>query len=155
VDAYALPGVSYLLAGAMGLFGEHLSVARAIAGVFFSSMVLGLYACALALFDQKRAALCGLSLLSLKFFAYPIYTTFFYADPSVVAAVIALAIFLRHAFDGASMRLLWVGIFAGLSIVTKQSTGIYFALVFAIVLAFPAFAHGPRRRSARFAELAN
>ena len=153
VDAYAFPGVSYLLAGMMSLFGEHLSVARALAGAFYCATVVGVYACAIALVDQKRAALCGLSLLSLKFFAFPIFTMFFYADPSVAAAILALALFLRHPFSGASRRLFWVGVLTGLSIVTKQSTGIYVAAVFAAVLCFPTFAHGPRRRDSRLAEV--
>ena len=153
VDAYPFPGVTYLLAGMMSLFGEHLSVARTIAGSFYCMTVLGVYACAIALVDQKRAALCGLSLLSLKFFAFPIYTMFFYADPSVAAAILALALFLRHPFDGASTRLFWVGVLTGLSLVAKQSTGIYVAAVFAVVLCFPGFAHGPRRQAARLAEV--
>jgi hypothetical protein len=153
VDAYAFPGASYLLAGMMSLFGEHLSVARTVAGSFYCATVLGVYACAVALVDQKRAALCGLSLLSVKFFAFPIYTMFFYADPAVAAATLALALFLRHPFDGASQRLFWVGVLTGLSIVTTQSTGIYVAAVFAMVLCFPGFAHGPRRRVGRLAEV--
>ena len=55
VDAYAFPGVSYLLAGMMSIFGEHLSVARALAGSFFCTSVLGVYACALTLMDRRRA----------------------------------------------------------------------------------------------------
>jgi hypothetical protein len=153
VDAYAFPGVSYLLAGMMSLFGEHLSVARTVAGSFYCATVLGVYACAIALVDQKRAALCGLSLLSVKFFAFPIYTMFFYADPSVAAAVLALALFLRHPFNGASKRLFWIGVLTGLSLVAKQSTGIYVAIVFAVVLCFPAFAHGPRHRDGRVPEV--
>jgi len=153
VDAYAFPGVSYLLAGMMSIFGEHLSVARTVAGSFFCATVLGVYACAIALVDQKRAALCGLSLLSVKFFAFPIYTMFFYADPSVATAILALALFLRHRFDGASKRLFWIGVLTGLSLVAKQSTGIYVAIVFAVVLCFPGFAHGPRRRDGRLPEV--
>ena len=154
VEAYAFPGVSYLLAGVMSIFGEHLSVARAVAGSFFCATVLGVYSCALALVDQRRAALCGLAILSLKFYAFPIYTMFFYADASIATALLALALFLRHPFAGASTRLVWIGVLTGLSIVTKQPTGIYLAAVFAIVLRFPGFAHGPRQRPARTAELA-
>lgn len=152
IDAYAFPGVSYLLAGMMSLFGEHLSIARTLAGSFYCATVLGVYACAIALVDQRRAALCGLSLLSLKFFAFPIYTMFFYADPSIAAAMLALALFLRHPFDGASGRLFWIGVLTGLSVFTKQSTGIYVAIVFAVVLCFPRFAQGPRRLNKRMAE---
>jgi len=152
VDAYAFPGVSYLLAGMMSIFGEHLWVARALAGSFYCTIVLGVYACAVTLMEQKRAALCGLSLLSLKFLAFPIFTMFFYADASLAAAILALALFLRHRFKGPSLRLFGVGVLTGLSIVTKQPTGIYVAAVFAVVLAYPAFAHGPRRRVSRLAE---
>ena len=154
IDAYAFPGATYLVAGAMSVFGEHLAVARTVAGIFYCTMTLGVYASALTLIDQRRAALCGLSLLSLKFFAYPIYSMISYPDPSIAAAVVALALFLRHPFHGASMRLFWVGVLAGLSIVTKQSTGIYVAGVFGLVLCFPGFAHGPTRRSARLGEVA-
>jgi hypothetical protein len=152
VEASTFPAVTYLLAGMMSLFGEHLSVARALAGSFFCTMVLGTYACAVALIDQRRAALCGLSLLSLKFLAFPIYTMFFWSDPALAAAIVALALFLRHRFDGPSQRLFWVGVLTGLAVVSKQSTGIYVAVVFAVVLCFPAFAHGPRRRAKRIAE---
>jgi hypothetical protein len=153
VDAYAFPGVSYLLAGMMSIFGEHLSVARALAGSFFCTIILGVYACALTLMDRRRAALCGLSLLSLKFFAFPIFTMFFYADASLAAAILALALFLRHSFGGPSARLFGVGLLTGLSIVTKQSTGIYVAAVFAIILLSPALVHGPKRRFSRTREL--
>lgn len=105
IDAYAFPGVSYFLAGMMSLFGEHLSVARGVAGSVYVATVLGVYACAIALMNPKRAALCGLSLLSVKFFAFPIYTMFFYADASVATALLALALFLRHPFEGPSWRL--------------------------------------------------
>jgi hypothetical protein len=155
IDAYPFPGVSYLLAGVMSIFGEHLSVARGVAGAIYCATLLGVYASALSLIDRRRAALCGLSLLCLKFFAFPIYTMFFYADASLAAAILALALFLRHRFDGASTRLFWVGVLAGLSIVTKQSTGILVAFVFALVLLFPAFAHGPRKRAHRLSELAS
>ena len=155
IDAYAFPGVSYLLAGVMSVFGEHLSVARGVAGAIYCVTLLGVYASAVAVIDPRRAALCGLSLLSLKFFAFPIYTMFFYADASVATAILALALFLRHRFDGASTRLFGVGVLAGLSIVTKQSTGILVAFVFALVLVFPAFAHGPRRRGHRLSEVSS
>lgn len=154
IDAYAFPGVSYFLAGMMSLFGEHLSVARGVAGSVYVATVLGVYACAIALMNPKRAALCGLSLLSVKFFAFPIYTMFFYADASVATALLALALFLRHPFEGPSWRLFWAGVLTALSIATKQSTGLYVAAVFALVLAFPGFAHGPRRRPARGLEVA-
>ncbi|HIK83820.1 MAG: glycosyltransferase family 39 protein [Myxococcales bacterium] len=155
IDAYAFPGVSYLLAGFMSIFGEHLSVARGVAGAIYCVTLLGVYASAVTLMNPRRAALCGLSLLSLKFFAFPIYTMFFYADASVAAAILALALFLRHRFDGGtSARLFGVGVLAGLSIATKQSTGILVAFVFALVLVFPAFAHGPRRRDGRLLEVA-
>jgi len=155
VDAYALPGASYLLALAMAIFGEHLAVARAIAGATFCAMVLGVYGCALSLMDTKRAAVCGLALLGLKFVAYPIYTMFFYADISVAAALLALALFLRHDFAGPSKRLFFVGLLTAASIVTKQSTGLLVAIVFGLVLSLPGFAHAIRSTNTRRAELAS
>ena len=42
IDAYPFPGAAYLLAGAMGLFGEHLSVARALAAIVYVTAIVGL-----------------------------------------------------------------------------------------------------------------
>lgn len=157
VDAYAFPGMAWLLAGAMGLFGEHVAVARALAGVVFCATVAGVHACALALMDARRAALCGLSMVALKFLAFPIYTMFFYADAAVASALLALALFLHRAGAGSALPLVGVGMLTGLSVLTKQSTGVGVAIVFAVVLAFPAFAHAPpapiprRRRLAAYA----
>lgn len=155
IDAYPFPGASYLLALAMGIFGEHLAVARALAGGVFSVVVLGTYAAALALVDRPRAALCGLASLSLKFLAFPIFTMYFYADLAMATSLVALAVFLRHERPGASVRLAVAGIFVGLAIVTKQNAGIYVAGAMGLLLAWPGLALRTRRRPAeRLGELA-
>ncbi|MBW2388458.1 MAG: hypothetical protein JRG89_08470, partial [Deltaproteobacteria bacterium] len=56
IDAYPFPGSNYLLALAMSLLGEHLSVARLLAALIYSGIVVTLYAIALQLLDRQRAA---------------------------------------------------------------------------------------------------
>ena len=64
LDAYVLPGASYLLALALGVFGEHLSVARWVAGGVFASIVLGVWACARQVIGTRRAVWVGVAMLS-------------------------------------------------------------------------------------------
>lgn len=154
IDAYPFPGTSYLLAFAMGVFGEHLAVARALAGAGFCLIVLGTYAAALAFLDRRRAALCGLALLSLKFLAFPMYTMFFYGDFALAACLVGLAIFLRHDYRGASLRLVALGVCVGIAIVSKQNAGIYVGGAIVSLLAWPGLAGFARaRRGDRWAEL--
>ena len=149
IDAYPLPGSSYLLALAMSIFGEHLSVARALAGLVWCTTVLGVYAAALRLVDARRAAWCGLSLLALKFWAFPSFTAYLYSDLALALAVVALAIFLRHPFRGPSWRLVVVGVLVGLATLSKQNTGIYLGSAVASLLLWSTLlAGGPRERAA-------
>ena len=53
VDAYPFPLAAYLAASAFSVFGEHLSVSRALAGLLFCATVLALYATALRLVDRR------------------------------------------------------------------------------------------------------
>ncbi|MEE2672633.1 MAG: glycosyltransferase family 39 protein [Myxococcota bacterium] len=149
IDAYPFPGAAYLLALGMAIFGEHLSVARGLAGAGFVCMVLSSYAAALVLVDRPRAALFGVALLSLKFLVFPNFTMFVYPDFAMTAAMTALAIFLRHPYRGASIRLVVAGIFAGLAVVTKQNVGLYVGLAMAGLLLWPEIAGGARRAVAR------
>jgi len=144
IDAYPFPGASYLLAFAMSIFGEHLAVARGLAGAVFCVVVLGSYASALAVLDRPRAALGGAALLALKFLAFPIFTMYFYADLAMAACVVALAVFLRHDPGGASWRLPIAGLFVGLAIVSKQNAGLYLGAAMVGVLAAPGLVGGRR-----------
>jgi hypothetical protein len=148
IDAYPLPGSSYLLALAMSIFGEHLSVARALAGLVFCTTVLGTYAAALALVGPQRAAWCGLSLLALKFWAFPNFTAYLYSDLALAFAVVTLALFVRHSFDGPSWRIAAVGVLVGFATLSKQNTGIYLGLAVGCLLLWPALLRaGPRERA--------
>jgi hypothetical protein len=149
IDAYPFPGAAYLLALGFSLFGEHLSVARGLAGVGFSCLVLGSYAAALMIVDRRCAALYGLALLSLKFLVFPNFTMYLYPDVAMTAVMTALAIFLRHRYRGACLRLLVAGAFVGLAVVSKQNLGLYVALAMLGLLAWPRIAGGERRRVAR------
>lgn len=144
IDAYPFPGASYLLAGAMTLFGEHLSVARALAGLNWCLVVGGLYACALPLLDRQRAAWFALSLLSFKFLAFPNFTAYLYSDLALAAAVGAIALLLRDRPTpgngrpaGGHARLLGVGLCIGVAALCKQNLGIYLGGAVAAVLLLP------------------
>jgi hypothetical protein len=137
IDAYPFPGSSYLLALAMSVFGEHLSVARALAGAGWCASVLGVYAAALQLMDRRRAALCGVSLLALKFWAFPNFSAYLYSDLALAFALPALALFLRRDPRGNPRQLLVLGGLAGLTLLAKQNTGLYLGGAMAALLLAP------------------
>jgi len=146
LDAYYLPGAAYLLAGWMWLFGEHLNVARWLAGIVFGCLVLGLYLTALQLLDRRRAALFGLSLLSFKFIAWPAFTAYMYSDLSLCFASFAIALLVGHAYRGASIRLVVAGSLVALATASKQSLGIYLAVASILLLALlPVLQSTPQR----------
>ena len=149
IDAYPFPGAAYLLALGMSIFGEHLSVARGLAGVGFGCLVLASYAAALALVDRRTAALYGLALLSLKFLVFPNFTMFLYPDFALTAVMAGLAFFLHRKPGGASGRLFAAGVSIGLAVVSKQNVGLYAALAMLALLAWPHFAGVPRTPQAR------
>jgi hypothetical protein len=146
LDAYQFPGACYFLAFWMRLFGEHLTVARVLAGGIYCSVVLILYLTALRLLDPKRAALFGLFLLCLKFLASPAFTTYLYSDLSFCFGCAAIALLIGHTYRGPSIRLLGAGICVGIALVSKQNLGIYLGAATAALLAFPGVLLGTPRR---------
>ncbi len=156
LDAYPFPGAHYLLAVGMRIFGEHLSVARWMAAAFYCGMVASLYATALQLMDRRWAALFGLSLLSLKFLAWPVFSAYLYSDVAFFGACVAIAALVTHGLRGASPHLLLAGAGIGVALACKQSLGIYLGAASAAALLFPRLVTGvrgaPLRR--RFGEVA-
>lgn len=149
IDAYPFPGAYYLVALAMAIFGEHLSVARALAGAVYCGIVLSLYLAALQILDRRRAALFGLSLLSFKFLSWPAFSIYIYADVALLFACCAIALLLAHRFRGASRQVVLAGLCVGLSFTCKQSLGIYLTAAAVAVLALPGFfLRQPRERPA-------
>ena len=139
IDAYPFPGSHYLLALAMALFGEHLAVARFLAGLIYGGIVVILYATALRLLDRSRAALFGIALLGCKFLAWPAYTSYFYWDLSFLAACVAVFLFLRGADRSARGPMIGIGAAIGIAFISKQSIGIYLGLAIALWLMFEWF----------------
>jgi len=127
VDAYPFPLASYLLAGWMGVFGEHVAVSRGLATLFYLATVAALYASALRLVGLARAALFGLFLLCVKYLAWPSFTAYTYWDVAFAFACVSVALLLGHRFRGASLRLAAAGVAAGLAVLAKQNVGIYLA----------------------------
>ena len=137
IDVYPFPGASYLVALAMGVFGEHLTVARLLAGAVYCGIVLSLYLAALQILDRRRAALFGLSLLSFKVLSWPSFTIYIYADVAFLFACAAIALLLGHRFHGASLRLVLAGFCVGLAVACKQNVGIYLGAAVVAVLILP------------------
>jgi hypothetical protein len=126
IDAYPFPLATYLLAGWLRLFGEHLAVSRGLATLFYLVVVASLYACALRLTGRRRAALFGLSLIPLEYLAWPSFTAFAYWDVSFAFGCAALALLVGARPDAAA-RLALAGLASGLAILSKQNLGIYLA----------------------------
>lgn len=141
IDAYPFPGSNYLLALAMAIFGEHMSVARTLAGFVYVGVVVTLYFTSLHLLDEKRAAVFGISLLGCKMLAWPAYTSYFYWDVSLLGASFAALLLLELLEPAAGnsgrserTRLLGIGAATGFAFITKQSIGIYLGAAITIVL---------------------
>ncbi len=134
IDAYPLPGSHYVLAAAMGLFGEHIAVARALAAFNFAGIVASLYAAAVVLIGPLRAFVFGLALLSFKLLAWPAFTGFYYWDFAFLGACVCTAALVRAP----STRVLLVaGLGAGVAVMAKQSLGLYVGAVAVGLLVFP------------------
>jgi hypothetical protein len=153
LDSFQFPGSHYLLAIGMKIFGEHLSVARWMAAGFYCAIVASLYLAALHLMERRWAALFGLSLLSFKFVAWPMFSAYFYSDIAFLGACVAIAALVADGFPRASLRLLLAGAGIGVAVACKQNVGIYLGAASAAALLFPRLVMGirpsPPRRSSR------
>jgi hypothetical protein len=150
IDAYPFPGAYYLGALAMGVFGEHLSVARWLAAALFLGVVASLYRASLHLLDPRRAALFGLSLLSFKFLAWPGFSAYLYSDVAFCATCAAIALLMGHRFRGASPRLVLAGVCVGIALLSKQNLGIYLGAAIASALLVPEWLLGTARAESRW-----
>jgi 4-amino-4-deoxy-L-arabinose transferase-like glycosyltransferase len=136
LDAYPFPAPTYLLAGAMRLFGEDVAVARALAALCYGGVGLGVYACALSLTTPARAACVGLWALGCKGFAWPAFSSYFYSDVALLGGVSATAALLRHERSPHPIWLVLAGFACALAIFSKQSLGLLLApLLVAALLA--------------------
>lgn len=150
IDAYPFPGAYYLGALAMGIFGEHLSVARWLAAALFLGVVASLYRASLHLLTPRRAALFGLSLLSFKFLAWPGFSAYLYSDVAFCATCAAIALLMGHRFRGASLRLVLAGVCVGIALLSKQNLGIYLGAAIASALLVPEWLLGTARAEPRW-----
>ena len=155
IDSYPFPLAPYLLAGAFAVFGEHLSVSRAVAGFFFCGITLSLYLTALHLIDRRRAALFAAMLLSFKFLAYPGFTVYSYWDISFCFGCIAIWLLVAHPFRGPTLRFALAGVAIGLALVAKQNLGIYLGGISGLLILFagPLLGAQRARRSEMVSEL--
>jgi len=136
VDAYQFPGSAYLLAGWFRVFGESVNAARWLAACVFSGLLLGLYATAVQLVDRRRAAICGVGLLSFKILAYPAFTAYMYSDLALCFASFAIALLVGHSYRGPSIRLVLAGVLVACATASKQNLGVYLAGASTLLLAF-------------------
>ena len=134
IDAYPFPGAAYLAAGAMGVWGEHLSVARAMAGVFFCVWLLALYFVALRLLGLARAVLLGAAFLSWKFLAWPAFSTYMYSDLAFTAGCGLLACLFASRRAPRLLHAFVAGLCAAVAVAGKQNLGLYLGAATLLVL---------------------
>jgi hypothetical protein len=127
LDAYPLPGASYLLAAAMALFGEHLAVARWLAAAVYAAVVVSLFAVARWVMAPRPALLAGVALLAFKFLAWPNFTAYLYSDVAFALACASVALFLSQGPGRGTGRVFSAGLLAGLALLCKQTVGLYLA----------------------------
>ncbi len=149
IDAYPFPGAPYLLAAAMSVFGEHLSVARSLAGVLYCVWVGALYLAALPLAGRSRAALFGLTLLAVKFVSWPAFSSYMYSDVSFTFGCLALLLLASPRARSVPVAMALAGVFVAGALASKQNLGIYLAgagLGVLVVDRFGLFGFGQRCR---------
>jgi hypothetical protein len=135
LDAYPLPGSSYLLAAAMKLFGERLEVARTVAAITFTMIVIGGYRITVLVAGRSAAALCGLWLISLRFLAYPAFHDSLYPDWALLFALWSILFFLRYQASDSPGALWKAGLLGGMTLLCKQNLGLYLgATISALIL---------------------
>jgi hypothetical protein len=145
LDAYPLPGASYLLAAAMALFGEHLAVARWLAAAVYAAVVVSLYAVARQVMGPRPALLAGVALLAFKFLAWPNFSAYFYSDVAFALACGSTLLFLSRGSARATRRLFAAGLLAGLALLCKQTVGLYLAGASVALLAVAPLGRGAAR----------
>lgn len=137
IDAYPFPAATYALALAMGVLGEHVSVARGLAALLFCGMVAALYAAALRFVSPRSAALFGVSLLSLKLVSWPAFSVYLYSEFAFVFSSAGIALLVWHRFQGPTPALVLAGACVALALASKQNLGIYLGVVAGLALTFP------------------
>lgn len=129
VDAFPLPGAWYLLAGVMALFGQSLVVARVLDAAIYTAMVVVSYVLARKVLGRGAAAFYGMSLVALKYWAWPIWTAYVYPDLAIALTMGGILALVR-LLEG---REHWPAFVAGLLFAAatscKQTVGIYPGLV--------------------------
>lgn len=127
LDAYPFPAATYALALSMRIFGEHFTVARVLAAALYLVSLVGLYTAAVAVLDLRRAALFGVLVVALKPLVWPAFTLFLYSEFAFAFGCAALAVLLGPGERG---RVRWglAGLCVGMTVMSKQSLGIYLGL---------------------------
>lgn len=135
VDAFPLPGAWYLLAGAMAAFGESLVTARVLNAAIYTAMVVVSYLAARKVLRPSAAVLYGLSLIALKYWAWPVWSAYIYPDLAIALAMAGFLAFVKSLDGSTRWAPFAAGLLFGASAFTKQTAGIYPGLVALGVLA--------------------
>lgn len=129
VDAFPLPGAWYLLAGAMAIFGQHLITARALEVAIYTGMVVVSFLAVRSAASSRVALLYGFSLIALKYWAWPIWTTYVYPDLAIALAMAGVLVFVRSLDRARPAMLGAAGFLFVASAWCKQTVGVYPGLV--------------------------
>ncbi|MCH2170874.1 hypothetical protein MK489_08820 [Myxococcota bacterium] len=137
LDAYPLPGATYLLAAAMAGAGPSVEVARVLAMVASTALVLSLYLLALGVLGPRRAAVFGGCLLCFKFLAWPAFTAYMYGDIALSLASAAVLLLMggtpTRLGQPTTARWFAAGLCVGAATTAKQNLGLYVALALGVV----------------------
>ncbi len=125
VDAYPLPGAWYLLAGVMRLFGESVVVARTFEVAIFALAVVLAYLAARRVMSGPAAISLGIALLAAKYWAWPMWTMYFYSDVAIVLSLGGMLALVHFLEGGSGRAAMAAGVLFGLAAFCKQTVGLY------------------------------
>jgi hypothetical protein len=141
VDAYPLPGAWYLLAAVMSLFGKSLMTARVLNLAIYAGMVVVSYLAVRRVASAYVAAAYGVSLIALKYWAWPVWTEYVYPDLAIALAMAGILVFMRSLQGPERWPAFAAGLLFGAAAFCKQTVGIYPGLTgFALLAARGIFA---------------
>jgi len=125
VDAYPLPGAWYLLAAVMRICGQSLVVARGLDAVLFAAATVLAYVVGRRIMGGYLAALLGVALVAVKYWAWPLWSIYVYPDVAIVLALGGVLAFLGLVRGGRMPAAFAAGLLFGLAALCKQTVGIY------------------------------
>ena len=125
VAAYPTPGAWYLLAGAMRLGGESVMTARVLTLIAFALTVGLFYLIARRVLSPGLSLSYATALLAIKFWAWPAWSMYLYADVAFALASAGILAFLVGWERQRRVHFFVAGFLLGAAALCKQTVGAY------------------------------